>query len=183
MKTIVLDRDGVINEDSDHYIKSPEEWQPIPGSIEAISLLHNNNYRVAVATNQSGLARGLFDEITLARIHQTMCEAVENEGGLIEGVFYCPHGPDEGCHCRKPATGLLEQIESDLQSVLRGAYFIGDSLKDLQAATAFAMRPILVRTGKGLGTENELADNQMADVPVYDNLLAAVTSLVVPEPH
>lgn len=179
MKTIVLDRDGVINEDSDNYIKSPEEWLPIVGSLDAISLLHNNNYRVAVATNQSGLARGLFDEYVLARIHQTMCESVEEKGGFIEGVFYCPHGPDEGCMCRKPATGLLDQIEKEFQCVLRGTYFIGDSLKDLQAALAFEMQPILVRTGKGSITEGQLATLDTAEVPVFDDLLIAVKSLVL----
>ncbi len=180
MKTIVLDRDGVINEDSDSYIKSPQEWLPIAGSIEAISLLHNSNYRVAVATNQSGLARGLFDDIALARIHQTMCDMAEASGGFIEGIFYCPHGPDEGCDCRKPATGLLKQIEDEFQCVLHGAYFVGDSLKDLQAAISFSMQPVLVRTGKGSRTEAQLDESGMNDVPVFDNLLAAVEGLIIP---
>ncbi len=183
MKTIVLDRDGVINEDSDNYIKSPEEWKPIAGSIEAISLLHNNGYRIAVATNQSGLARGLFDEFTLARIHQTMCQQAEAGDGLIEGVFYCPHGPDDGCDCRKPATGLLQQIEKEFQCVLHGAYFVGDSLKDLQAARAFKMQPILVRTGKGSATENEIPKHGLAGIPVFDNLLTAIEKHVLSVSH
>lgn len=179
MKTIVLDRDGVINADSDQYIKSPEEWHPIPGSLEAIANLYNNGYRVAVASNQSGLARGLFDEFTLARIHQTMAAEAEAAGGFIDGVFYCPHGPDEGCACRKPGTGLLEQIENEFQCVLHGAYFVGDSLKDLQAASAYQMKPVLVRTGKGAGTEAELDDAGLKHVPVYDNLSLAVQQLVL----
>lgn len=178
MKTIVLDRDGVINADSDHYIKSPQEWHPIPGSLEAIAMLHNNGYRVAVATNQSGLARGLFDEIALSNIHQTMAAQVEAAGGFIEGVFYCPHGPDEGCSCRKPGVALLEQIEAEFQCVLRGAYFVGDSLKDLQAATAYQMQPVLVRTGKGSETETQLSASGLKSVPVFDNLRQAVKELV-----
>lgn len=178
MKTIVLDRDGVINTDSDHYIKSLQEWQPIPGSLEAIAMLHNNGYRVAVATNQSGLARGLFDDVTLSNIHQTMAAQVEAEGGFIEGVFFCPHGPDEGCACRKPGVGLLEQIEQEFQCVLRGAYFVGDSLKDLQAATAYQMNPVLVRTGKGAETEVELGVSGLQTVPVFDNLLDAVQQIL-----
>lgn len=178
MKTIVLDRDGVINEDSDHYIKSPEEWIPVQGSLEAIALLHNNGYRVVVATNQSGIARGLFSDITLANIHQTMCDQVESMGGLIDGVFYCPHGPGEGCTCRKPGTGMLEQIESEFQCVLRGAYFIGDSLKDLQAARAFHMLPVLVRSGKGKDTEANLITEGFGDIPVFDDLKMAVDGLL-----
>jgi D-glycero-D-manno-heptose 1,7-bisphosphate phosphatase len=178
MKTIVLDRDGVINADSDHYIKSPQEWHPIPGSLEAIAMLYNNGYRVAVATNQSGLARGLFDDVALSNIHQTMAAQVEAMGGVIEGVFYCPHGPDEGCACRKPGVGLLEQIEKEFQCVLRGAYFVGDSLKDLQAAAAYHMNPVLVRTGKGAGTENDLAEAGLQSVPVFDNLLDAVQQIL-----
>ena len=179
MKTIVLDRDGVINEDSDHYIKSPQEWIPVQGSLEAIARLHNNGYRVAVATNQSGLARGLFDEFTLAKIHQTMCAQAEDAGGLIEGVFYCPHGPDEGCSCRKPATGLLQQIEAEFNSVLRGAFFVGDSLKDMQAAKAFEMQPVLVRTGKGRDTESRIIDAGLGSIPVYENLESAVIEHIV----
>ena len=180
MKTIVLDRDGVINEDSDNYIKSPDEWIPVPGSMEAIRLLNDYEYTVAVATNQSGLARGLFDDIALANIHHKMCYMVEEHGGLIEGVFYCPHGPEEGCGCRKPAVGLLKQIESEFECVLHGAYFIGDSAKDLQAALSYKMQPILVRSGKGLDTEAQLQRLGLEDTPVYDNLLSAVQQLVSP---
>jgi len=179
MKTIVLDRDGVINEDSDSYIKSPDEWLPIKGSLEALSLLHKNDFRIAIATNQSGLARGLFDGSALAAIHHKMCSMVEDVGGYIDGIFFCPHGPDEGCRCRKPATGLLEQIELEFQCELPGAYLIGDSLKDLQAAINYRMQPILVRTGKGRITESELASNGLSGIPVCDDLLTAVKHIVL----
>ncbi|HAU23648.1 MAG TPA: D-glycero-beta-D-manno-heptose-1,7-bisphosphate 7-phosphatase [Gammaproteobacteria bacterium] len=170
MKIIVLDRDGVINEDSDDYIKSPEEWSPVPGSLEAIAALHVDGYKVAVATNQSGLGRMLFDEIALANIHQKMCSMVEDCGGFIEGVFYCPHLPNAGCDCRKPKTGLLQCIEDELLTSLTGQYFVGDSLKDLQAARAFSMQPVLVRTGKGRLTESRLYELEGEPVPVFDNL-------------
>lgn len=170
MKIIVLDRDGVINEDSDDYIKSPEEWLPVPGSLEAIATLTKNGYRVAVATNQSGLGRGLFDEFALANIHHKMCSMAEECGGFIEGVFYCPHLPDAGCDCRKPGIGLLERMEDELHDKLAGRYFIGDSLKDLQAARAFSMQPVLVRTGKGFKTEGRLNELAGDPVPVFDNL-------------
>ncbi len=179
MKTIVLDRDGVINEDSDSYIKSPDEWLPIEGSLQAISLLHKNGFRIAIATNQSGLGRGLFDGAALAAIHHKMYSMVEDNDGYIDGIFFCPHGPNEGCRCRKPATGLLEQIESEFQCALPGAYLVGDSLKDLQAARSYSMQPILVRTGKGSATESVLANNGLSDVPVCDDLLAAVEQIIL----
>ena len=179
MKTIVLDRDGVINEDSDNYIKSPEEWLPVNGSLEALSLLHKNGFRIAIATNQSGLARGLFDGSALAAIHHKMCSMVEDAGGYIDGIFFCPHGPDEGCQCRKPGTGLLEQIELEFQCELPGAYLIGDSLKDIQAAVAYRMQPILVRTGKGCATESTLTSSGLPDVPVCNDLLSAVKQIVL----
>jgi len=174
---IVLDRDGVINEDSDQYIKSPEEWLPLPGSLEAISLLHRAGYRVVVATNQSGIARGLFDEITLARIHQKMADLVEAQGGRIEGVFYCPHGPDDDCKCRKPRPGLIEEICSEFETDLLGCYLIGDSLRDIQAAVSAGLTPVLVRTGKGTETESRLLQSGFSDIPVFDDLLDAVKNL------
>ena len=176
-KIIILDRDGVINEDSDAYIKTPDEWLPISGSLEAISLLHGAGFHVVVATNQSGLARGLFDEFALARIHQKMSDFVEAEGGQLAGVFYCPHGPDDGCSCRKPKTGLLESIQSEFDIPLTGCYLIGDSLRDLQAASAAGLSPILVRTGKGGKTEAQLSESGYSSVPVFDDLLSAVRGL------
>lgn len=174
MKLIILDRDGVINEDSDAYIKSPEEWLPIPGSPEAIARLTQNGYRVAVATNQSGLSRGLFDEFTLARIHQKLHNCVESAGGLIDGIFFCPHGPDEGCHCRKPATGLLEAIAIEFDTDLAGTPLVGDSAKDLEAALKVGARPILVKTGKGQTTLDNLDPALATRVEVVADLGAAV---------
>ncbi|HSN20121.1 MAG TPA: D-glycero-beta-D-manno-heptose 1,7-bisphosphate 7-phosphatase [Usitatibacter sp.] len=149
MKLAILDRDGVINYDSDLYIKSPAEWRPIPGSIEAIARLNQGGYRVAVATNQSGIGRGLFDMATLNAINDKMMEMVFRHGGRIDALFFCPHTPDEGCSCRKPRTGMLEEIAARFHADLRGAPCVGDSLKDMQAADAVGAQPILVLTGKG----------------------------------
>ena len=170
MKFIVLDRDGVINEDSDDHIKSADEWKPISGSIEAIAKLTASGYRIAVATNQSGLARGLFDEVALADIHQKLRSEVEEYGGFIEGFFFCPHGPEEACLCRKPGTGLLTRIEQELSVSLGGQPFVGDSLTDLQAAQTHNMKAVLVRTGKGAQTERQLQKLNDANVEIYDSL-------------
>jgi D-glycero-D-manno-heptose 1,7-bisphosphate phosphatase len=183
MSVLVLDRDGVINEDSDDYIRQLADWHPIPGSIEAIAKLSNAGFQIAIATNQSGLGRGYFGLDELEEIHQHLCQLVEEQGGQIDGIFYCPHLPDAGCNCRKPATGLLEAIEQELDQPLAGSYFIGDSLKDLQAARAYACQPILVRTGKGAGTLEKLkatgADlHNPEQIPVYDNLAAAAQAII-----
>ena len=173
-KTIVLDRDGVINHESSDYIKSAEEWVPIDGSIEAIAELHQSGYGVVIASNQSGLARGYFDESALAEIHNKLNLLVENAGGLVSAIFYCPHSPDAGCSCRKPKTGLLEQAEAELGVSLVDSYFVGDSLKDMQAASAFNMAPILVRTGKGRETELSLSEKLKCKTIVFNNLRSAV---------
>jgi len=152
MKLVILDRDGVINADSDQYIKSPEEWTPIPGSLEAIARLTQAGFRVVVATNQSGLGRGLFDMATLNAIHNKMHKAVNQLGGRIDAVFFCPHAQDAGCSCRKPQPGMLLEIAERFKLVLAGVPAIGDSLRDLQAASAAGARPILVLTGKGRQT-------------------------------
>jgi len=172
-RLVILDRDGVINLDSDAYIKSVEEWIPVPGSIAAIARLSAAGYRVAVATNQSGLARGYFDEITLANMHSLMRDLVEDAGGMIDAVVYCPHGPDEGCRCRKPAPGLLEQIAQELQISVAGAWYVGDSEKDLELAVAMNCTPILVRTGKGMETEARLKQAGAMPSLVFDDLSAA----------
>ena len=177
MKLIILDRDGVINFDSDDYIKSVDEWQPIPGSIEAIAKLSLNDYRVVVATNQSGLARGFFDLDTLAQIHEKMHLLVNDVGGVIEAVFFCPHGPDDGCDCRKPKTGLLRDISDRLRVDLKDVPAVGDSLRDLQAADAVGARPILVCTGKGARTLEKLGKN--VDYEVYADLAAFVDALLL----
>lgn len=176
-KTIVLDRDGVINQDSDAYVKTCEELIPVTGSLEAIRALHQCGYRVIIATNQSGLGRGLFDQYSLAKIHNKLCSMVEDAGGMILGIFYCPHLPDFGCNCRKPNTGLLVQAEMEFGISLKGCHFVGDSLKDIQAALAFDMLPILVRTGKGKITEQTLTKGNFPVIPVYDDLHSVAESL------
>lgn len=179
MQLIILDRDGVINEDSDDYIKSPEEWQPIPGSLEAIARLHRAGWHVVVTTNQSGIARGLFDLDTLMRIHKKMHRAVRDTGGQIDAVFFCPHGPDDDCACRKPKPGLYHDIARRLRIDLKGVPAIGDSLRDLQAARAAGARPLLVRTGKGPQT---LVHPELdVDVPVFNDLASAADAVLAPD--
>ena len=177
VKLIILDRDGVINEDSDEYIKSPQEWKPIPGSLEAVARLNQAGYQVTVATNQSGIARGLFDIDALNAIHQTMAAALRRFGGHIDGIFFCPHGPDAHCNCRKPAPGLLLAIAERFGLELDGVPVIGDSLRDLQAARAAGARPILVRTGKG---ERTLQQQRILlnDTPIFGNLSAVADFLL-----
>ncbi|RCX32837.1 D-glycero-beta-D-manno-heptose 1,7-bisphosphate 7-phosphatase [Thioalbus denitrificans] len=180
MKLIILDRDGVINEDSDAYIKSPEEWVPIPGSLEAIARLNRAGWTVAVATNQSGVGRGLYDRATLDRIHARMNAALAAAGGRVDALYYCPHTPEDHCTCRKPLPGLLESIARHYGVSLAGVPAIGDSLRDLQAAVAVDARPILVRTGKG---EQTLTNPDLPPgTPVYPDLAAAVTGLLNSEP-
>ena len=152
MKLAILDRDGVINYDSDFCIKSPAEWRPIPCSIDAIARLNQNGYHVAVATNQSGIGRGLFDMATLNAINDKMMEMVFRHGGRIDALFFCPHTALEECNCRKPRTGMLEEIAVRFHVDLKGVPFVGDSLKDTQAAEAIGAQPILVLTGKGQRT-------------------------------
>ncbi len=155
MKLVILDRDGVINFDSDQYIKSPFEWKPIAGSIEAIARLNQNGYRVVVATNQSGIGRGLFDMATLNAINDKMMELVFLQGGRIDALFFCPHTADENCNCRKPKTGMLEEIAKRFETDLTGVPCVGDSMRDLEAAAAMGCQPILVLTGKGQKTFDE----------------------------
>ena len=176
MKLVILDRDGVINYDSDDYIKSPEEWMPIPGSLEAIARLHRDGYSVVVASNQSGIARGLFDMDTLNRIHGKMLDAVRNKGGEIEAIFFCPHGPDDKCRCRKPSPGLFEDIAQRLKTNLAGVYAVGDSHRDLVAARAVTALPVLLRTGKGQRTLDAGVDLQ--GIPVFEDLATFVDSLL-----
>lgn len=176
MKLIILDRDGVINYDSDAYIKSPDEWRPIPGSLEAVTRLSKAGYRVVVATNQSGVARGLFDLPTLDRIHDKMKQAVAAAGGSIDAVYFCPHGPEDHCECRKPRPGLLKAIADNLKVGLKDVPAIGDALRDIQAAQAVGARPILVRTGKGEKTAQR--GEGLSGVMVYPDLAAAVDALL-----
>jgi len=175
MSFVILDRDGVINEDSDAYIKSPEEWIPIPGSLEAIELLTLKGYRIVVLTNQSGIARGFFDEAMLARIHQRMLSAIEARGGRIEAIFHCPHGPEDFCECRKPKTGLFRRFGEQFGVDLQGIPAVGDSYRDLEAARQVGASPILVETGKGGRT---LAAHPDLPYPVCSNLYEAVQGIL-----
>ena len=173
---VILDRDGVINEDSDDYIKSVDEWIPIDGSLEAITRLNHAGVLVTVATNQSGIGRGMFDIGELNRMHAKFEQMLGRVGGHVDGIFFCPHRPDEGCSCRKPAPGLLRSISLRLAVPLDQVFFIGDSKRDVDAALSARARPMLVRTGKGqrtLGRHPELAQ-----LPVFDHLLAAVEHIL-----
>lgn len=175
MKLIVLDRDGVINEDSAAYIKSPEEWTPIPGSLEAIARLTHAGYSTVVATNQSGIGRGLFDIETLNHIHEKMHQLTHQAGGTIEAVFFCPDADDQS-PCRKPNPGMLEEIGRRLKVNLRGIPVVGDNLRDIQAARAVGAMPLLVRTGKG---EHTLAqDETIAGILVFDDLASVADYLI-----
>lgn len=148
-KLVILDRDGTINQDSDDYIKTPEEWIPLPGALEAIARLNHAGWHVVVASNQSGLGRGLFDVATLNAMHTKFYKLLAAAGGRVDAVFYCPHGPEEACQCRKPQPGLFEQIRERYGLDLKGVPAVGDSLRDLQAGAAAGCDPHLVLTGKG----------------------------------
>jgi len=176
MKLVILDRDGVINHDSPSYIKSPDEWKPIARSLDAIAQLTQADYRVVVATNQSGVGRGLFDMATLNAIHDKMHRAVGQAGGRIDAVFYCPHPMEANCGCRKPKPGLLEDIGRRFNTSLQDVPCIGDQLRDLQAAAAIGAQPILVLTGKGAKTQRE--GGLPPNTRVYAALADAVKPLV-----
>jgi D-glycero-D-manno-heptose 1,7-bisphosphate phosphatase len=176
MKLIILDRDGVINVDSALYIKSPAEWKPIEGSLEAIARLNQSGYRVVVATNQSGIGRGLFDMDTLNAMHEKMHKSLAALGGKIDAIFYCPHTADDQCACRKPKPGMFKRIAEVYNQDLTGVPAIGDSLRDLQAAHAMGCKTLLVRTGKGEKTEAE--GNLPDGTTVYANLASAVDALL-----
>ncbi len=178
MKLIVLDRDGVINHDSDAYIKSKEEWQPIDGSLEAIARLNHGGYTVVVASNQSGLARGYFDIEALSAMHKKMDEMLAKIGGQVDAIFYCPHGPDDGCACRKPKPGMLLEIGQRFNVSLKEVVFIGDSISDLKAASNANAKAMLVRTGKGVKAEKIVQAEYDQSIPVYDDLAAAVTAIL-----
>lgn len=175
-RLVILDRDGVINVDSDRFIKHPDEWQPIPGSLEAIALLNQAGFRVVVATNQSGVGRGLFDMVTLNAIHEKMMDALARVGGRIEAVFFCPHAQNAGCDCRKPAIGMFVEISQRYSMPLSRVPAIGDSLRDLEAARDAGARPILVLTGKG---ERTHANGMLPEgTLVFPDLLAAARAVV-----
>jgi len=176
MKLIILDRDGVINYDSDQFIKNPEEWKPIPGSLEAIARLNQDGYRVVVATNQSGIGRGLFDMPKLNAIHDKMHKACALVGARIDAVFFCPHTNENKCQCRKPKSGMIEEIAARYNTNLEGVPAVGDSLRDLQATAALGAQPYLVLTGKGMKTQ--AAGGLPEGTLVYPDLAAVVETLV-----
>jgi D-glycero-D-manno-heptose 1,7-bisphosphate phosphatase len=172
VKFAILDRDGVINQDSNDFIKSPDEWIPIPGSLEAIARLSQAGWRIVVASNQSGLARGLFSMHTLNAIHSKMRQEIVQAGGHIDAIFLCPHGPDDGCLCRKPKPGMFNDIAQRYDISLKDVPAVGDSLRDLQAASAAGCTPWLVLTGNGQKTL--AGGNLPAGTHVKDNLAAVV---------
>jgi len=179
MRLIILDRDGTINEDSADYVKSPSEWQPLPGALEAIARLNHAGWHVVVATNQSGLGRGLFDVASLNAMHAKMHTMLGGGGGRVDAVFYCPHAPDERCHCRKPEPGLFEQIGERYGLDLRGVPAVGDAPRDLVAAVTAGCEPHLVLTGKAAGYRGRaLPEGYPADTMVHEDLAAFANYIV-----
>jgi D-glycero-D-manno-heptose 1,7-bisphosphate phosphatase len=172
---VILDRDGTINLDSDDFVKSPEEWTPLPGSLEAIALLNRHGHRVVVITNQSGIARGLFAPSTLTAMHAKMRLMASALGGDIDAIYVCPHGPDDHCECRKPKIGLFQQFANDKQVDLNTIFAVGDSLRDLQAADNAGAKPILVKTGKGSKT---LRHHPELIFPVFETLYDAAQFII-----
>ena len=181
MKLVILDRDGTINEDRDDFVKSPDEWRPIPGALEAIARLNHAGWHTVIATNQSGLARGLFDMAALNAIHARMNRELADFGGRIDAIFFCPHGPGDGCRCRKPLPGMFEAIIERYGTPLDGAHAVGDSLRDLVAGAAAGCMPHFVRTGKGAGLDDAQIAALLDDVPhtkVHADLAAFASALI-----
>jgi D-glycero-D-manno-heptose 1,7-bisphosphate phosphatase len=178
MKLIILDRDGVINHDSSAFIKSPAEWIPIPGSLEAIARLNQAGYRVVIASNQSGIARELFDMSTLNAIHQKMHGAAQLVGADIDAIFFCPHAAIDNCDCRKPKAGMFEEISKRFKLSLKGVPTVGDSLRDLQAGFISGCLPYLVLTGKGENSIGCLAGGLPPGTQVFPDLAAMVTTFL-----
>ena len=174
MKLIILDRDGVINEDSDDYIKSPDEWIPIAGSLEALGKLSQNGFKVIIITNQSGIGRKIFSIEMLNAIHKKMSINLAQYGGVIDGIFFCPCAPEENCNCRKPKSGLYNEVSDRLQISLENVFCVGDKITDIQAAQNAGARPILVKTGK----ENDDSGNIPKNIPIYDDLLSFVNKVI-----
>jgi len=175
MKLVILDRDGVINQDSDNFIKTVEEWIPLPGSLEAISLLNKQGFKIAIATNQSGIARGFYSEDTLHQMHEKMTNLLKPFNGWVDAIFYCPHGPNDNCFCRKPKPGLYHQISKHFNAPLNGVNVVGDSYRDLEAALSVNANPILVRTGKGLKTEEiDATKIKNNNIPIFNDLKSTI---------
>lgn len=187
MKLIILDRDGVINQDRVDYVKSAAECVPIAGSIDAIARLHQAGFTVVVATNQSGLAREKFDLDDLEAMHAKLTQLIEEQGGELGAIFYCPHSPEDKCKCRKPLPGLVDAIEAEFNISAEGFYFVGDSLRDLQAGIVKGCKPLLVKTGNGLTTLAQLNDLTLQtdspqvlleQVQIFDDLAAAADFII-----
>lgn len=174
---VLLDRDGVVNQEPrGTYLTQTTEWIPIPGSLEAIGRLSRAGYRVVIVTNQSGIGRGTLQVAQLEAIHSELRAGVEREGGQLSGIFYCPHHPDAGCACRKPAPGLIHRAEAVLGCSARGAPMVGDQLSDVLAARRAGCRPLLVRTGRG--QEISADDKDLAGVPIYGDLAEAAGAIL-----
>ena len=181
MRPIILDRDGVINHESPDFIKSPDEWKPLKGSLEGIARLSHAGYDVIIVTNQSGVGRGYFSADMLGQIHVRMLDYIHQAGGKISSIAVCPHTDKDQCHCRKPKTGLYEELAHSLGVSFTGTYSVGDSLRDLQAAHAAGAQPVLVKTGNGKKTLKQLKNNSeaaLSQTPVFDNLLAFSEALL-----
>lgn len=177
MRLVILDRDGVINADSSEFIRTPEDWTPIPGSLEAIARLCRAEYRVVIITNQSGVGRGLYTLDVMNKIHARMLELIRQKGGEIDALLFCPHAPDFGCACRKPQPGMFNELARRLKVNLNGVPAVGDSSRDLDAARAAGAQPVLVQTGKGVETLDTIQqgdDEALRQVPVFDDLAAFV---------
>ena len=171
MRLVILDRDGVINEDSDDFVKSPEEWIPIPGSLEAIARLCRAEFRIVIITNQSGIARGLLTIDTLNRIHTRMLEHIHQKGGEVDAIMICPHGPDDNCDCRKPKPGMFLELARRLKINLNSVPAVGDSIRDVEAARAAKALPVLVKSGKGAQSAKLLSAKEgLNSVPVFEDL-------------
>jgi len=172
---VLLDRDGVINHDAGNFIKSPDEWIPIDKSLEAIALFNKHGYQVIVITNQSGIGRGLYSDATLTEIHIKMMRMAAIMGGKISHIYYCPHLPGAGCLCRKPKPGMLEQFSQDADTTLDDIYFIGDSLRDIEAGISAGAKPLLVKTGNGTKT---FTANPDLNTPIFENLYDAAEFII-----
>lgn len=176
MSYIILDRDGVININSAEYIKTPDEWRAIPGALDAIAQLNRAGFKILIATNQSGVARGYYDIDTLDAIHEKMMNELASVGGYIEEIFFCPHHPDEACECRKPNPGMLQQIAAKYPIIFTETYFIGDSYVDFKAAQAVGCKPLLVLTGNGL--KEQAKHPELLAIPSFPDLTRAVEYVI-----
>lgn len=181
MKLIILDRDGVINEDSKDFIKSPDEWRPLKGSLEAIGRLAQAGFHIVIITNQSGIGRKLFSADMLGQIHVRMLDYVQQHGGTIESIMFCPHHPDDGCECRKPKAGMYHSLAKRLNTNFDGVYSIGDSIRDLQAAHTAGALPVLVKTGNGKKSLRAIEQGlhpELNECGQFDNLAKFVDALL-----